>query len=113
MLDVEADAGFWMSVDAEESTQADWISIANRNQHGQGDVGQARHGGLRFVLLGEAHAGLLSVLVKTGSERAAELTRLAAKRSRTALVSGGLERRGRATQPTAAATATRCSPAPF
>ena len=28
VLDVEADAGFWMSVDAEESTQADWISIA-------------------------------------------------------------------------------------
>ena len=28
VLDVEADAGFWMSVDAEEETQSDWISIA-------------------------------------------------------------------------------------
>ena len=33
----------------------------------------------------------LSVAVKTGAEREAELSRLAAKRSRTALVSGGLE----------------------
>lgn len=32
VLDVEADAGFWMSVDAEESTQADWISIGTVTQ---------------------------------------------------------------------------------
>ena len=90
VLDVEADAGFWMSVDAEESTQPDWISIATVTSTVR--AMSAKH---VMVVSDSCYSGRLtrglSVSVKTGSERAAELTRLAAKRSRTALVSGGLE----------------------
>ncbi len=90
VLDVEADAGFWMSVDAEESTQADWISIATITSTVK--AMSAKH---VMVVSDSCYSGRLTrglaVSVRTGSERAAELKRLAAKRSRTALVSGGLE----------------------
>ena len=90
VLDVEADAGFWMSVDAEESTQADWISIGTVTQTVK--AMSAKH---VMVVSDSCYSGTLtrglSVSVKSGAERAAELERLAGKRSRTALVSGGLE----------------------
>jgi len=90
VLDIEADAGFWMSVDAEDSTQADWISIATITS----TVGamSAKH---IMVVSDSCYSGRLTrgltVSVKSGSERVEELTRLAAKCSRTALVLGGLE----------------------
>ena len=90
VLDVEADIGFWMSVDAEEGTQADWISIGTIT--GTVRAMSAKH---VMVVSDSCYSGRLtrglSVSVKTGSERVAELKRLAGKRSRTALVSGGLE----------------------
>ena len=90
VLDVEADTGFWMSVDAEESTQADWISVATVTSTVR--AMSARH---VMVVSDSCYSGRLtrglSVSIKTGSERVDEITRLAAKRSRTALVSGGLE----------------------
>ena len=90
VLDVEADAGFWMSVDAEENTQADWISIGTITSTVR--AMSAKH---VMVVSDSCYSGRLtrgfSVSIKSGSERAAELKRLAAKRSRTALVSGGLE----------------------
>ena len=90
VLDVEADAGFWMSVDAEESTQADWISIATITSTVR--AMSAKH---VMVVSDSCYSGRLtrgfSVSIKSGSERVAELRRLAGKRSRTALVSGGLE----------------------
>ena len=90
VLDVEADIGFWMSVDAEEGTQADWISIGTIT--GTVKVMSAKH---VMIVSDSCYSGRLtrglSVSVKTGAEREAELRRLAAKRSRTALVSGGLE----------------------
>ena len=90
VLDVEADIGFWMSVDAEEGTQADWISIGTIT--GTVRAMSAKH---VMVVSDSCYSGRLtrglSVSVKTGLERVAELKRLAGKRSRTALVSGGLE----------------------
>ena len=90
VLDEAADAGFWMSVDAEEGTRADWISIGAVTQTVR--AMSAKH---VMVVSDSCYSGRftrgLSVSVKTGSERVAELKRLAGKRSRTALVSGGLE----------------------
>ena len=90
VLDVEADAGYWMSVDAEEDTQVDWISVATVTSTVK--AMSAKH---VMVVSDSCYSGRLtrgvSALVKTGSERVAELRRLAAKRSHTALVSGGLE----------------------
>ena len=90
VLDVEADVGFWLSVDAEESTQADWISVSTVTSTVK--AMSAKH---IMVVSDSCYSGRLtrglSVSVKTGSERVAELKRLAGKRSRTALVSGGLE----------------------
>ena len=90
VLDVEADVGFWMSVDAEEGTRADWISIGAVTSTVK--AMSAEH---VMVVSDSCYSGTLtrglSVSVKTGSEREAELRRLAGKRSRTALVSGGLE----------------------
>ena len=90
VLDVEADIGFWMSVDAEAGTQADWISIGTIT--GTVKAMSAKH---VMIVSDSCYSGTLTrgidVSVKTGAEREAELRRLAAKRSRTALVSGGLE----------------------
>ena len=61
VLDVEADAGFWMSVDAEEENPVRLDFHCDRNQHGQGDVGKARDDCFRFLLFGEAHARSLGV----------------------------------------------------
>ena len=76
VLDVEADAGFWMPVDAEESTQADWISIGTIT--GTVRAMSAKH---VMVVSDSCYSGRLtrglSVSVKTGSERVAELKRLA------------------------------------
>ena len=90
VLDAEADSGFWQPVDAEEGTQAEWIPIATI-------TGTVREMSARHVMVvsDSCYSGALtrgvSVTVKTGAERAAELDRLSQKRSRTALVSGGLE----------------------
>ena len=90
VLDVEADVGFWMSVDAEEETQSDWISIATVTSTVR--AMSAKH---VMIVSDSCYSGRLtrglSVSVKTGAERTEELRRLAGKRSRTALVSGGLE----------------------
>jgi hypothetical protein len=90
VLDIEADARFWMSVDAEDSTQADWISIAIITSTVR--TMSAKH---IMVVSDSCYSGRLTrgltVSIKSGSERVEELTRLAAKRSRTALVSCGLE----------------------
>jgi formylglycine-generating enzyme required for sulfatase activity/uncharacterized caspase-like protein len=90
VLDVEADAGFWLSVDAEEGTRADWISIGAVTETVR--AMSAKH---IMVVSDSCYSGTLTrgltAEVKTGTERDVELRRLSGKRSRTALVSGGLE----------------------
>ena len=79
-----------MPVDAEEDTQANWIAITTVTRTTR--AMSAKH---VMVVADSCHSGTLTrgvaVSIKTGSERAVELERLAGKRSRTALVSGGLE----------------------
>ncbi len=90
ILDVETDTGFWLPVDAEEDTQANWIAITTVSRTTR--AMSAKH---VMVVADSCYSGTLTrgvnVSVKTGAERATELQRLAGKRSRTALVSGGLE----------------------
>ena len=92
VLDKEADIGSWLPVDAEEETQADWIPISTVT--GTVKAMSAKH---VMVVSDSCYSGTLtrgidlSFRIKTGGDRGAVLRRLAAKRSRTALVSGGLE----------------------
>ena len=90
VLDAEADTGFWQPVDAEEGTQAEWIPVATVT--GTVKVMSAKH---VMVVSDSCYSGTLtrgvSVAVRTGAERATELAPLSRLRSRTALVSGGLE----------------------
>ena len=89
-LDVEADTGYWQPVDAEEGTRADWIAIS-----GVTSTVKAMSAKHVMVISDSCYSGTLtrgvSVGIKTGAERVAELRRLADTKSRTALVSGGLE----------------------
>ena len=90
VLDDQADEGYWLPADAEESTQADWISIATITSTVKGM--SAKH---VMVVSDSCYSGRITrdapASLTSGSEREDELRRLAAKRSRTALVSGGLE----------------------
>ena len=90
VLDAEADTGFWQPVDAEEGTQAEWIPVTTIT--GTVKAMSAKH---VMVVSDSCYSGTLtrgvSVAVRTGAERATELARLSQQRSRTALVSGGLE----------------------
>ena len=90
ILDAEADTGFWLPVDAEEGTQSNWIPVTTVTRTVK--AMSAKH--VR-VVADSCYSGTLIRAtpsgIKTGTERLAELTRLAEKRSRTALVSGGLE----------------------
>ena len=90
VLDKEADEGFWLSADAEEDNSADWISVATITRTVR--AMSAKH---VMVVSDSCYSGRLTreaaASLKSGSEREDELRRLSAKRSRTALVSGGLE----------------------
>ena len=90
VLNVGTDSCFWQPVDTEVGIQANWLSIAAITRTIK--AMSAMH---VMVVSDSCYSGRLtrglSVSVKTGSERVAELRRLAGKRSRTALVSGGLE----------------------
>ena len=90
VLDVEADMGFWQPVDAEEGTRTNWIAISGVT--GTVKAMAAKH---VMVVSDSCYSGRLTrggtLSVKSGEERVAELQRLARKRSRKALVAGGLE----------------------
>jgi uncharacterized caspase-like protein len=90
VLDSYAEEGFWLPVDAATDNPANWIS--------NGDVTnmlraiRAKH---VMVVADSCYSGTLvraaPVKIKTAEERSTWLERMAGKRSRTALVSGGLE----------------------
>ena len=90
VLDEETDTGYWLPVDAEENSDANWIANDTNTRHLK--AMSARH---VLVVADSCYSGTLvrSVDVKliTGTEREAWIKRMAKKRSRTALVSGGLE----------------------
>ncbi|MDP6141800.1 MAG: caspase family protein, partial [Arenicellales bacterium] len=76
ILDSETDTGFWLPVDAEEDTQANWIAITTITRTTR--AMSAKH---VMVVADSCYSGTLtrgvSVSVKTGAERTTELRRLA------------------------------------
>ena len=89
-LDVGSDEGYWLPVDAEPDNPVNWVS--NNMITGQLRAMRAKH---VMVVADSCYSGKLTrgavAQLKTGAERTAWLERMAAKRSRTALTSGGLE----------------------
>ncbi len=90
VLDSYAEEGYWLPVDADKENPANWIS--NGDITNMVKALRARH---VLVVADSCYSGTLvraaPVKIKTAEERTAWIRRLAQKRSRTALVSGGLE----------------------
>jgi peptidoglycan hydrolase-like protein with peptidoglycan-binding domain len=90
VLDQEVGAGFWLPVDAEPDIDANWISndYLTRNLKAM----TAKH---VIIVADSCYSGTLvrgaAGLLRSGRERMAWLKRMAVRRSRTALTSGGLE----------------------
>ncbi len=88
VLDEEADRGYWLPVDARRDSDSDWIS--NNRLTGYLKAMSARH---VMVVADSCYAGNLiraaTSSVRSGAERDAWMRRMNAKRSRTALTSGG------------------------
>lgn len=89
-LDRQSNTGFWQPVDAEAEDDLNWISneALTRRLHAM----TARH---VMVIADSCYSGTLvrsaPSALPTGRERSAWLQRISEKRSRTAIVSGGLE----------------------
>jgi len=90
VLDGETEEGFWLPIDAEEDSQANWVSVSTVTRTLQASA--ARHA---LVIADSCYSGVLTrsapALLPTGAERMIELQRLIGKRSRKAMTSGGLE----------------------
>lgn len=84
-LDVEADRGFWLPVDAEENRRAGWLSNSDITDTVRST--KAKH---VLVVADSCYAGTLTRGISPRLDNPA-VARLAQKRARTALVSGGLE----------------------
>ena len=89
-LDTGSDEGFWLPVDAEREVSANWVS--NNDITGKLRAMRAKH---VLVVADSCYSGKLTRNVtaelRTGEKHAEWLRRMAARRSRTALTSGGLE----------------------
>jgi formylglycine-generating enzyme required for sulfatase activity/uncharacterized caspase-like protein len=87
---LDGDAGFWMPVDAEEKYDTYWYSNATLSRHLK--IMTARH---VLVVSDSCYSGTLlreaPARLPTGTARSVWLQRMAQRRSRTALTSGGLE----------------------
>ncbi len=90
VLDSYAEEGYWLPVDAKKNSPANWIS--NDDVTNMLRALRARH---VMVVADSCFSGTLvrtaPVRIKTAAERNIWLKRMVKRRSRTALVSGGLE----------------------
>ena len=90
ILDIDSGEGYWLPVDAERSNPVNWIALTSITA--QLRAMSAKH---VMVIADSCYSGVLTrgteADLKTGAERTAWLTRMNARRSRTALTSGGLE----------------------
>jgi len=90
VLDDIAGQGYWLPVDAEEGNPTNWISTSDITTMLR--VIRAKH---ILVVADSCYSGTLvravSGRIKTADAQTAWVKRMAAKRARTALVSGGLE----------------------
>ena len=89
-LDNATDEGYWLPADAEASNRANWIPVRTVTSMLKGAF--AKH---ILVVSDSCYSGTLTREApeprSVGAARGAEISRLAGKRSRTALTSGGLE----------------------
>ncbi|MBM4442251.1 MAG: caspase family protein, partial [Candidatus Rokubacteria bacterium] len=85
-LDREVDRGYWLGVDAEEDTRANWLSNADIT-----DTLRALKAKHVLIVADSCYSGTLVRDVGIRSLDAADLGRLARKRARTVLTSGGSE----------------------
>ncbi len=89
-LDRETGTGYWQPVDAEPESDTHWIPVRAITRHLKAMT--ARH---VLVVADSCYSGTLvrteTGKLRTGDDRSEYLRRMAAKRARTALVSGGLE----------------------
>jgi uncharacterized caspase-like protein len=90
VLDPITDTGYWLPVDADISNDANWISNSTITNHVAAI--RAKH---VLVIADSCYSGTLmrgtAAKLQIGAERHAWLERMAEKRSRTVLASGGLE----------------------
>jgi hypothetical protein len=90
VLDKEADRGYWLPVNAKRNSRVEWISTATIT-----DTLKAMTAKHVMVVADSCYSGTLTrdirITLKSGEEAGAYLARMAKKRSRTVLTSGGLE----------------------
>ena len=85
-LDKEADEGYWMPIDAEEDNPSNWLSSANL-------ISEIRRSKAKHILVvaDSCFSGTLTRGLTIKSRTPDYLERIADKKARTALTSGGLE----------------------
>jgi hypothetical protein len=90
VVDTYAEEGYWMPVDAEKENPANWVS--NSDITNMLRAIRAKH---VLVVADSCYSGTLvraaNVELKTAQERAAWIRKMVVKRTRTAMVSGGVE----------------------
>jgi formylglycine-generating enzyme required for sulfatase activity len=85
-LDREADRGYWLAVDADRSSPANWVSNADIT-----DALRAMRAKHVLIVADSCYSGTLTRDVAIRAPEASDLARLARKRARNVLTSGGLE----------------------
>jgi uncharacterized caspase-like protein len=85
-LDTDSDRGFWLPADARRDRRANWLSNSDI-----ADVLRATRAKHVLVVADSCYAGTLTRSLSVQMTGLDDLSRLAQKRARTALVSGGLE----------------------
>jgi hypothetical protein len=85
-LDGDSDRGFWLPVDAEANRRANWLSNSDL-----ADVARATRAKHVLVVADSCYAGTLTRSLSVQMTALDDMSRLAQKRARTALVSGGME----------------------
>jgi Caspase domain len=85
-LDNDSDRGYWLPSDADRDSPANWISTADIT-----DTVKAMHARHVMIVADSCYSGTLARDVKLGVRSADYLQRIATKRARTALTSGGIE----------------------
>jgi formylglycine-generating enzyme required for sulfatase activity len=85
-LDREADRGYWMAVDADPNSPANWVSNADIT-----DALRAMKAKHVLIVADSCYSGTLTRDLAIRPPEASDLMRLAQKRARNVLTSGGLE----------------------
>jgi branched-chain amino acid transport system substrate-binding protein len=85
-LDIDSDRGYWLPIDAERDGRANWLSNADIT-----DTLRALKAKHVVIVADSCYSGTLVRGLGIGALEPADMTRLAQKRARTALTSGGQE----------------------